>query len=216
MADFRGELNDPDLIRFYDYWASLCGGRPMPSRKDIDPLQIAPEYLPNLMLIEAFHDPRRYRYRLVGTNVVGASGDDRTGRFFDEADFFKIHPVVIQQYDHVDDAGPPLYSLEPFTNLRNGSNDVDRLMLPLSSDGQRVDMLMVLFQLRQVRTRSACPSQPREDCRSARCWVRFAKSAPKKDLTPVAGLTILMGGGRLRTNQNRPPCRSPAGVRDSL
>jgi len=101
MSDFRGELNDPDLIRFYDYWASLCGGRSMPSRKDIDPLHIPPAYLPNLMLIEVLQDPRRYKYRLIGTHVVTASGEDRTGRVFENVGFFKIHPVVIQQYDHL-------------------------------------------------------------------------------------------------------------------
>ena len=87
MGDFRGELGDPDLVRFYDYWLSLCRGRPMPSRKDIDPLQIPPAYLPNLMLIDVLHNPRRYKYRLIGTHVVAASGEDRTGRIFDNVDF---------------------------------------------------------------------------------------------------------------------------------
>lgn len=149
MDDFRGELKDPDLIRFYDYWVSLCGDRAMPSRKDIDPLQIAPSHLPNLMLIDVLHDPRRYKYRLVGTNVVEASGVNRTGRYFDDVTFFKIHPSVMQQYGHVVETRKPLYSLEPFTNLRTGNDyDVDRLLLPLSSDGQQVDTLMVFFKFK--------------------------------------------------------------------
>jgi hypothetical protein len=149
MADFRGQLGDPDLVDFYDYWSALCRQRPMPSRKDIDPLEIAPSHLPNVMLIEVFHDPRRYRYRLVGTNVVEASGKNRTGRYFDDVNFFKIHPLVMQQYDRIVETGQPLYSLEPFTNLRTGSNyDVDRLLLPLSTDGKQVDMVMVFFKFR--------------------------------------------------------------------
>jgi hypothetical protein len=59
------------------------------------------------MLIEVFHDPRRYRYRLVGTNVVEASGKNRTGRYFDDVNFFKIHPMVMQQYDQVVETGRP-------------------------------------------------------------------------------------------------------------
>jgi hypothetical protein len=149
MSNFRDELSDPDLIQFYDYWASLCGDRPMPSRKDMDPLQIVAKHLPNLMLVDVLHDARRYRYRLVGTNVVEASGDNRTGRYFDEFDFFMIHPLVMQQYNQVVETGKPLYSLEPFTNLRTGSNyDVDRLLLPLSSDGRQIDMLMVFFKFK--------------------------------------------------------------------
>jgi hypothetical protein len=149
MDDFRGSLGDPELVAFYDYWASLRRGRKMPSRKDIDPLQMPRGYLPNVMLIEVFHNPRLYRYRLVGTTVVNASGEDRTGQYFNEVEFFEIHPIVMQQYDDAVDMAHPFYSLEPFTNLRNGNTyEVDRLMLPLSDDGERVDMLMVLFQFK--------------------------------------------------------------------
>jgi hypothetical protein len=55
MAGFREQLSDPDLVRFYDYWTTLRGQRPMPSRRDIDPLQIPPGYLPDIMLIEVSH-----------------------------------------------------------------------------------------------------------------------------------------------------------------
>lgn len=149
MAEFRAALGDPDLIQFYDYWASLRGDRPMPSRKDVDPLRIAPNHLPNLMLIDVFHEPRRFKYRLVGTNVVEASGKNRTGRYFDDVKFFQINPTVMNHYNRVVETGQPLYSLEPFTNLRTGSNyDVERLLLPLSNDGQRVDMLIVFFKFK--------------------------------------------------------------------
>ena len=149
MADFRRELNDPVLVRFYDYWVSLCGGRPMPSRKDIDPLQIPPKFLPNLMLIDVLHEPRRYRYRLIGTHVVTASGEDRTGRIFENVGFFKIHPVVVEQYHSVVDIARPLHSLEPFTNFISGATyEVDRLLLPLSKDGRSVDMIVVLFHFK--------------------------------------------------------------------
>ena len=55
MPDFRDRLGDPNLIHFYDYWVSLRGDRAMPSRKDVDPLHIPPEFLPNLMLIDVLH-----------------------------------------------------------------------------------------------------------------------------------------------------------------
>jgi len=149
MAGFREQLSDPDLVRFYDYWVSLCAGRPMPSRRDLDPLQIPAGYLPDLMLIDVFHEPRRYRYRLVGTHVVTASGEDRTGRYFDEMPFFKTNPVVMKQYDTAVATALPLYSLEPFTNFVNGRHyEVDRLMLPLSNDGRLVDMLLVAFRFK--------------------------------------------------------------------
>lgn len=149
MSYFREHLGDPDLIRFYDFWAALRGDRAMPSRKDLDPLHIPPEFLPNLMLIDVLSEPRRYRYRLVGTHVTTASGEDRTGQTFEKVGFFKVHPVVLEQYDRVVNTGQPLHSLEPFTNFISGSTyDVDRLLLPLSSDGRTVDMLIVLFHFK--------------------------------------------------------------------
>ena len=149
MTDIREQLS-PDLKRLYEYWSALCAGRPMPAHKDIDVTQIPFGYLPDLMLIDVLHEPRRrYRYRLIGTNVATASGKDRTGRFFDDVSFFKMNPAVMDQYDTVVDTGQPLYSLEPFTNFRNGTKyEADRLVLPLSGDGRRVDMLIVQFQFK--------------------------------------------------------------------
>jgi hypothetical protein len=149
LTDFREQLGDPDLVRFYELWTALRGNRAMPSRKDLDPLQIGTEFLPNLMLIDVLREPRRYRYRLIGTHVVTASGEDRTGRMFENVGFFKVHPVVVEQYERVVDTGQPLHSLEPFMNFRSGSTyEVDRLLLPLSSDGRTVDMLVVLFHFK--------------------------------------------------------------------
>src|SRR5262245_15527184 len=120
MSDFRDKLSDPGLIRFYDYWKSLCGSRSMPSRTEIDPVTIPRGFLPNVMLIDVLHDQRRYRYRLVGSNITTATGENRTGRYFDEFRFFRDHPGVQPQYEAVITTRLPLYSLEPFTNFISG------------------------------------------------------------------------------------------------
>lgn len=161
MDEFRSALNDSRLAEFYDYWRSLCGGRRMPARRDVDPLRMPPGYLADLMLIDVVVSPRRYRYRLVGTHVVEASGEDRTGRFFDDVAFFRINPAVIRHYDAVADSGQPLHSLEPFSNFRTGGTyEVDRLLLPLAADGEHVDMIMVVFQFKTGPFAQALPDQP--------------------------------------------------------
>lgn len=117
----------------------------MPARRDVDPVRM-PRHLPNLMLIDVLHEPRRFRYRLVGSRVVSASAEDRTGQFFDEVTFFKNNPAVIDQYDAVVDSAVPHVSLEPFFNHSNNmAYQAKRLLLPLASDGKTVDMLMVYF-----------------------------------------------------------------------
>jgi len=93
--------------------------------------------------------PGDNRYRLIGTQVVAATGEDRTGKTFENVGFIKTNPVVLEQYNCVAENGRPLHSLEPFTNFATGGTyDVDRLLLPLSDDGRTVDMLIVLFHFK--------------------------------------------------------------------
>lgn len=147
MPDLRAALSDHGLLTFYEYWESLRGNREMPSRKDIDPLQVPRGYLPSIMLVDVLYEPQRYRYRLVGSNIVAATGENRTGRYFDEVSWFREHPGVQPQYEAAVKTGQPLYSVEPFTNfISQAAYEVDRLLLPLSDDGRRVDTLLVLFQ----------------------------------------------------------------------
>jgi hypothetical protein len=134
------------LQEIYTYWQSLLNGRPMPARKDVDPVQL-PRHLPDLMLIDVLHDPRRFRYRLVGSRIVSASAEDRTGRFFDDVSFFKKNTDVIEHYNAVVEKAVPHITLEPFLNFSNNMTyQAKRLLLPLSSDGKTVDMLMAYFR----------------------------------------------------------------------
>jgi len=52
MSDLPTALSDPGLISFYEYWATLCGNRAMPSRKNIDPLQVPRGYLSVIRVFE--------------------------------------------------------------------------------------------------------------------------------------------------------------------
>lgn len=120
----------------------------MPSRRDIDPVDL-PRQLPNIMLIDVEQRPLRFRYRLVGTRVVEASAEDRTGYYFDSVEFFALNPIIMTQYRQVLESGEPMFSLEPFKNFVNDTiYQVDRLILPLSTSGDAVDMLLVHFSFR--------------------------------------------------------------------
>jgi hypothetical protein len=144
--ELRARLASEDLIQLFDYWCARRGTRAMPSRKDIDPLDLQ-RHLPKLMLMDVLDDPLRVRYRLVGTDVVAATGEDRTGRISDTVAFFGEYPDVMHSYEAViRDRAPKLYR-EPFRNRKNSTTyETDTLLLPLSSDGERVDMVLVYFQ----------------------------------------------------------------------
>jgi hypothetical protein len=145
LDTLRAGIADPDMAALYDYWLARRGDRRMPSRRDIDPVDL-PRQLPNLMLIDVEQPGPHLRYRLIGTRVVEASAENRTGEYFDNVAFFAKNPVVMQQYLRVVETGMPVLSLEPFKNFVSGSDyQAERLLLPLSSDGQTVDMLLVHF-----------------------------------------------------------------------
>src|SRR5262249_31796742 len=129
-----------DLNEIYEYWLTKRGQRRLPSRADIDTTEI-PKLLKSVMLVDVLREPIRFRYRLVGTSVVDATGENRTGMDFDAVAFISANPIVLEQYVHVATTGEPLHSLEPFYRLDTQREyDVDRLLLPLSSDGITVDM----------------------------------------------------------------------------
>ncbi len=52
-------------------------GRTLPSRWDIDPIEI-PRLLPHIMLVDVM-GPSLYRYRLVGTEIATTMGVNATG-----------------------------------------------------------------------------------------------------------------------------------------
>jgi hypothetical protein len=70
-------LRHSKLQQLYAYWDGKRAGRAMPRRSDIDPLEIK-NLLPLILIVERV-GLRAFRYRLVGTSIVDASGVEITG-----------------------------------------------------------------------------------------------------------------------------------------
>lgn len=143
----------PRLRRAWDYWNAKRGSRPMPARRDIDPTEI-PDLLPYLVLTEVLQEPPWLRYRLVGTRQVALRGRDPTGqpvignhlghhvgKYDDEVMLnYRIASEgrrFVYSYSTVEgpqEQGGSSFGLRP----AYGSGT---LLLPLSSDGETVDMV---------------------------------------------------------------------------
>lgn len=156
LLELRSNLRGREQLAVLDYWCERRGSRRMPARADLDPLALA-RLMPNIMLVEtADTDCARYRYRLVGTRVVQATGEDRTGRHFAEVAFFRQHPEELQRYAAVAVSRRPVFTLEPFTNQAHGTTyDAERLMLPLGRADDHVDMILAHFRFCSGPYRSA-------------------------------------------------------------
>ena len=115
----------------------------MPARSDIDPIDLK-ALLPLLILIDAVPDPRRYVYRLVGTHEVEIRGSDPTGKAVDEAYYGESTDTTTAYLDRVVSTRQPLLYRGTYQPLRTRTQREDVLFLPLSSDGETVNMIMVL------------------------------------------------------------------------
>lgn len=129
------------LQELYAYWDRKCAGRAMPSRGDIDPLEI-PQLLPNLLICEVESNTERLKVRLVGTKIVEFYGGDYTGQYFDEVDFGDRREAVLSAYLDCIHSMQPSIQAHMFWNIRGLHYEVERVILPLSNDQKRVDKVL--------------------------------------------------------------------------
>jgi hypothetical protein len=129
------------LRQVYAYWKEKRRDRPMPVRRDIDPLDLRAA-LGDIALVEVMRDPLRYRFRLDGTRQVERFGVDMTGKTLDELPDSTMRAITERSYREVVTAGrPAVHQRDVMTDGRLFVYEV--VILPLGADGGRVDMLLV-------------------------------------------------------------------------
>lgn len=153
------EQCDPRILSAYHYWDAKRLGREMPSRADIDPTEI-PNLLPNIILVDVEHDPLRLRYRLVGTDIVRKSGFDPTGERIGDAYFGTSLETVMANYRVVTETKQVCFRDTPFFEPRGWYVYGERLMMPLSDDGQNVNMVLIYALWNDARSVEGDSSTP--------------------------------------------------------
>jgi hypothetical protein len=135
------EIGSDRLREVYGYWRSKIAGGRLPARTAIDPLDI-PKLLPFIFLVDVEHDPLRFRFRLVGTQICTWAGRDMTGLYTDEPRYGERGPDVSQEYGEVVSRRLPVYREQKAKRPERDFMFYQKLVLPLSTDGERVDMLL--------------------------------------------------------------------------
>jgi hypothetical protein len=135
------------VAQVFRYWDRVRGARVMPSPADIDFLELRP-WLPGIVMIEvAGTEPvggesRELIYRVVGERAIRLRGYDPTGMTVAKPAFGRSVPQILTNYGVVIDLRIPLYG------WNEGESDAGKpvgsgtLLLPLSSNGQRVDWVL--------------------------------------------------------------------------
>jgi len=142
------EAYNPRLARLHGYWIGKCAGRPLPSRADIEPLEMK-EWLGNLLLAEFFGGIEHYRVRLDGSNLIGFAGKDRTGKGSEVLTSEEERKLIAAQYTPVLDTAQPAYFETQFVNSEGRFLREQKLLLPLSDDGSVVNMVLAGIYYRE-------------------------------------------------------------------
>jgi len=137
----REDITSERLVRLFDYWEGKRAGRPLPARAALDPVDF-PYILPNLALADVLRDPLRFRFRVVGTEIVRRDGTDLTGKTTDDHPLAEYRTLLRDTYSAVVAGGEPaVFRRERLMDGKPRQYEV--LYLPLAGDGVTIDMLMV-------------------------------------------------------------------------
>jgi hypothetical protein len=131
----------PSLQRLYQYWSEKRGGRSMPSRADIDPLDIR-YAIGNVILIDVIDGtPLQFRIRLHGTKLAEHVRFDLTGKMLDEMPQAEFRELTRQSFTKVATTKKPLHAHRDRI-LDDRLRRYETIVLPLSSDDDRVDVIL--------------------------------------------------------------------------
>ncbi len=135
-------LRSPVNLFGFDYWKRQRGSRSMPSRRDIDPAEIT-KILPHVFLLDVQQSPLDFRYRLIGTKMDEHMTQRYTGQWMSEIPhqappsriWANCRRVVVERL--------PLSGDTPYVGRNKEFLTTEDLIMPLSDDGETVDMLFV-------------------------------------------------------------------------
>jgi hypothetical protein len=132
----------PEIARALAYWRAKRGARRMPSRADIDPLDLSVD-LPRIMMVEVGHDPLDFRYRVSGTGIFRVHHEELTGKHARELQPPEYGRLIHGHYCETVARGAPILHLIQL-DVDDISASYARIILPLAGDGTTIDRLLTV------------------------------------------------------------------------
>jgi hypothetical protein len=135
------QVRFPEIVRVHDYLESRRGDRRFPSRSRIFPEDIA-FALGRVSILDVIPGPPRdFIYRVYGTVISTADGDEMTNRSAQLIEPAEYREMVIRHYGEAADAAEPTFH-EIEVQARNLRASYQRGLFPLSDDGVTVNKLL--------------------------------------------------------------------------
>jgi hypothetical protein len=138
------EVTSSCIARFDAYWHSKAQAGRLPARADIDPADLK-SILPNIILLNVGYDPFRVSVRLRGTRIDEFRPKGKW-KYLHEANTFDRgrREDYLSEMEFVVGHRRPVFARDWMTSRFGALCDLCAGLWPLSSDGQRIDMLVVI------------------------------------------------------------------------
>lgn len=135
----------PTIALGLQCWLDAKGNAELPSRRDIDPTRLPANMLPHTLLIDVEEEPvQRFRWRLIGTRITQVVGRDSTGKWWDELYSDDVFEALATGPRWAISHRRPIRTLGQAPLPDRAFLRSENIDMPLSSDGERIDMLMTI------------------------------------------------------------------------
>ncbi|WP_119302104.1 PAS domain-containing protein [Dongia deserti] len=132
------------VTEFDTYWRSKARRGQIPARSDIDPADFK-SILPNVILLNVLDDPFRISVRLRGTRIDEFRPKGKWTYLHEATTFDRgRREDYLREMEFVVRNRRPVYARDWMTSRFGALCDLYAGIWPLSSDGERVDMLVVI------------------------------------------------------------------------
>jgi hypothetical protein len=134
----------PSIAALWEYLVDSHGGAGPFRRRQFDPIDV-PTLLPCMWIFDVLRDPTDFNYRVVGTKMVEAQGEERTGQRLSQ--IFPEPARTIRaawiRLEFMADTGRPTWRRGlSIAERREAGDTVENLMVPfLDADG-RTEMIL--------------------------------------------------------------------------
>lgn len=141
MTGISESIKDSRLRRLLEYWDSKRGGRRFPARADIDPLDF-PYVMGWIALVDVERNPVRFRFRVHGTQLIAKNQFDLTGKYLEDHPKPEFAAHTARMWKEVLERREPTHGFYDQI-MDEQTRKFEALRLPLASDGETIDMLLV-------------------------------------------------------------------------
>jgi hypothetical protein len=145
MRDINKNYCNDEIGLAYQYWQSKAGETRLPTRADIDPLEMR-GWIKAVLLAEAVFDangtPVDFHFRVAGSRVCERYGHELTRRYLSDVRLDNQNASILANFKAAVETRHPVYSITRFQDETGLLRSFEMLLLPLSIAGELCDLLL--------------------------------------------------------------------------